>query len=301
MVTRISLLTLLLVLLAMPSLVYANSLGQGGVIFGRDFVVESSERVEGDVVIFGGDVEVQHGGMVEGDLAAIGGDVTIAGEVTGSLVVIGGDLHLAGSAEVGGDIIAPFSEIEQEPGAEVWGQVFSGRGPQFPGFRFRQILPWREIFFAGMFGDFLQSILTILGMVALGILAVALVPGPMLTVRKTLVSQLGPSLLVGFLAFVLLVPVSFVLLIICIGLFLLAGLVFAALFGWVTVGLLVGERILEAVQYKEKSPIIAAGLGTLLITLIAQIPCLGFLIGLGIGSWGLGAVLLTRFGTRPYP
>lgn len=308
MVTKILAVILLLTLLTMPSLAYANSLRQGGVILGSDFIVHSGERVEGAVVL-GGDVGVEHGGTVEGDLAAVGGDVTIAGDVTGSLIVIGGDLHLAESAFVGGDVIAPFANIERAPGAEVQGQIFAGQGPQFIPrgeiFRFRELAPWREIFFAGFLGNIFQTILTILGAVALGILAVVLVPGPMVTVRNTLIAQPAPSLGLGFLAILGAIIVLALLVITCIGIplaiILGAVLGLAAAFGWVTVGLLGGERLLTALQSKEKSPVIAVTLGTLLITLVAHLPCLGFLFFVGISSWGLGAVLLTRFGTKSYP
>jgi hypothetical protein len=82
------------------------------------------------------------------------------------------------------------------------------------------------------------------------------------------------------------------------------------------VGYLLGERILRAIQTESGEPSVttSALVGIFLITLIQQglmalsnIPCLGFffwLMGaalwLFVASTGLGAVVLTRFGTQPY-
>jgi hypothetical protein len=47
---------------------------------------------------------------------------------------------------------------------------------------------------------------------------------------------------------------------------------------------------------------LAAALGVFIITFLSRLPfCLGGIFGVMIGAIGLGAVLLTRFGTRPYP
>ena len=54
----------------------------------------------------------------------------------------------------------------------------------------------------------------------------------------------------------------------------------------------------------EKKTVIA-GIGTLIITIIARlaalIPCVGWTVGAILSLFGLGAIVLTRFGTRDYP
>ena len=56
---------------------------------------------------------------------------------------------------------------------------------------------------------------------------------------------------------------------------------------------------------QEFQPVLAGGLGTLVVSLvlggIGFIPCVGWLGYFVVGLIGLGAVLLTRFGSRPYP
>jgi hypothetical protein len=85
------------------------------------------------------------------------------------------------------------------------------------------------------------------------------------------------------------------------------GLGAAGLFGWIGVGTLVGERLLQALNARGIAPIWAAGLGTLLITLISTglsaafcLAPFGWLMVFVLGCLGLGAVVLTRFGTTDY-
>ena len=75
----------------------------------------------------------------------------------------------------------------------------------------------------------------------------------------------------------------------------------AGIFGWIAIGLLVGQRLLEAFGVKGITRLMAVAAGTLLISVLRAIPCLGALIGFVVGCAGLGAVVLTRFGTQTYP
>jgi hypothetical protein len=75
----------------------------------------------------------------------------------------------------------------------------------------------------------------------------------------------------------------------------------AVVLGWLAIGLEVGIRISQ--MFKREWPLpLAAGLGVFCLNLVAQgvgfIPCVGGLISGIVGFAGLGAVLITRFGTR---
>jgi hypothetical protein len=64
-------------------------------------------------------------------------------------------------------------------------------------------------------------------------------------------------------------------------------------------GLWVGQRLLRALRVQDASSLAEVALGVFLITVLARLPwCIGFLITVIIGSVGLGAVVLTRFGTQ---
>jgi hypothetical protein len=81
----------------------------------------------------------------------------------------------------------------------------------------------------------------------------------------------------------------------------------AGLLGWVAIGARVGGRLLSALGAGEVAPLWVAGVGTLVITLITVgltagfcLAPLGWVLMFIIGCFGLGAVVLTRFGTAPY-
>ena len=84
------------------------------------------------------------------------------------------------------------------------------------------------------------------------------------------------------------------------------------MFGWLALGWLIGRRLVKGLRSSNaidrNSAILEIGVGVVALTLAWQlptlVPCVGWvlasLIGIVAGSIGLGAVLLTRFGTRPY-
>lgn len=319
--------TLLLVAVVPPA--YAQGGDEGRVIFGQDYTVKSGQELEGDLVIFGGDLTVEaegriggdavvfggdvlvdEGGHVEGDLAAIGGRVTVAGEVDSDVISVGGEIYLKPTARISNDAVAVFGQVERPEGAYVGGQVVEGaefRFTPFSGFRWGGVRGWRVDLFTGFLYRAFRAIVTMVALMALGLLVVALLPEQVKTVAATVQAAPFPSIGVGFLTlfvFLLLTPILFI--VVCIGwvawLLLFMALAAAAIYGWIVLGSVVGERLLQAVKVAEPEPLASVLLGVFLITLISAAPlCIGFLFTLVAGSWGLGAVILTRFGTTPYP
>jgi hypothetical protein len=113
---------------------------------------------------------------------------------------------------------------------------------------------------------------------------------------------------------VLLIPVSLILLLVCIGLLgfpiifaLLLGLVAGAVFGWIAIGDLFGRWLAEPLKLKNRSLAVTASLGTVVLTfVISLLGVFPFVVGEGILAFlvmsiGLGAAALTQFGTRRYP
>jgi len=64
----------------------------------------------------------------------------------------------------------------------------------------------------------------------------------------------------------------------------------------------VGERFTKAIN-QEWSPVLTIGFGTFLLVLaggvIGLVPCLGGIILFLLGAIGIGASVMTLFGTRP--
>jgi len=243
-------------------------------------------------------------------LAAIGGSITIAGEVEDDVASVGGNIRLRPTAEVGNDVVAVFGQVERAEGAKVGGQVVEGREfrfAPFSGFRWGGVRGWRVDPFAGFLSRAFRALVTMMALMALGLLVVALLPEQVRVVSATVEGAPFPSIGVGFLTlfvFLLLTPILFI--VVCIGwmawLLLFIALAAAAIYGWIVLGAVVGERLLQAAKVAQPEPLASVLLGVFLITLISATPlCIGFLFTLVAGSWGLGAVILTRFGTTPYP
>lgn len=308
------------VLLAMLALTATPASAQGGqTVFGEPVTIESGQTVEGDLVVFGGPVTVERDAQVEGNIVALGGPVTIAGRVEGDVTAWGGPVSLRDSAIVEGDVVAVGGPVRRSPGAVVEGEVVKGlRLGDLREFRFKfppvppaPPVPEAQIEVSSGAG-FLAFVLNLLkiGFRAAGIAVIALLvliflPQQTHTVKQMTLDQPIASVGVGVLTMVVAALVLGVLVItICgipVALILGLALLMALLYGWIALGLMVGERLLAALNTERPLPLIAGVVGVLLITLLSSVPCLGWLLAFVGGSWGLGAVVLSRGGTRDYP
>jgi hypothetical protein len=235
-----------------------------------------------------------------------GGSAFIEGEINGNLVVFGGATHIAGTAVINGDVIGPGT-VDQAPGAVVNGRIVSGLGATTdPRFANRLLQLGRgeadkRIFgLAGVFGSISLAILFVL----LAVLIYTVWPNRVIVISDTIQVSWLPSLgagLLTLLAFTIIFPILFI---ICIGipvaLVLAIGLFISLLAGSAALGLFVGARILRALNIVgSQTMTVAAGVG--LLTLLAFIPCVGILAVIILSAISVGAALLTRFGTTPYP
>ena len=304
--------------LASPAPAYAAPVADDQVVFGGDFVLETGEVLLGDLVLFGGNATLQEGSRVNGDVFLMGGNVTVAGEVTGDVVLMGGNVELLPTANVHGDAVAIGGSLTRAAGARVGGRVVEGGdivGPFDFTMPFDFGFPsWRGI---GPFESLRMGFSPVLGLIwfgfrslllaAVAVLVVMFWPQPTDRTGRAAVAQpilggglglltivVGPILLLVLAITILLIPVT----LIGIVLLLVAGL-----FGWIAIGLEVGRRLAEAFKW-ELQPPAAAGMGTLVLSLVVGglglFPCVGWLAPFLVASIGLGAVMLTRFGSREY-
>ena len=138
-------------------------------------------------------------------------------------------------------------------------------------------------------------------MLLLGIIAVLVAPKPMSRIASAAAAQPALSFGAGLLTFVVGILAGTLLLIACcLGVFVWLALLVAITIGWIAVGLWVGQRLLAALKVRNVTALAEVALGVFLITVLGRLPfCLGALISAVIGSIGLGAVVLTRFGQQP--
>ena len=294
--------------LAMP--VWADD-GAGQVIlFGENLVIGENETVDGNVAIFGGKLQLQNGGRVRGDVACLGGTATVDGRIDGSLVVIGGTVDLQSNAVVNGDLFTLGSSVSRAQGATIRGERVEGLEwdwPQWRGLpqRWWTGQPWRGEIVVDWFGSLVRLAIRTLALVALGVVLMLVLPKQTAQVGQTVTQLPLPSAGVGLLTLVVLLVAVPLLVIICIGIpvvvLLAIAFVAAQLLGRTAIGLWVGERLLEALHVRERQPVLEVAVGVALIELLTAVPCIGWLLGVVVSLAGLGAVVLTRFGTVPYP
>jgi hypothetical protein len=156
-------------------------------------------------------------------------------------------------------------------------------------------------FFAGIF----QSFVVALGLIALGALITVFMPNQLKQVSAVAQQSALPSLGVGCLTWLIVPPLMILFVLTCLGIPLSAvlGILFVAagVFGWVALGTVLGERLTNALKVQNVVSIVAMAVGLLVLWFVTAIPLLGGLIWLFVAALAVGAVVLTRFGTQPYP
>jgi hypothetical protein len=302
-----------------PTTAFAKEAFDDKVVVGGTYTLESDETHDGSLVVFGGAVTIEQGSTVNGDVVLIGGTVEIGGYVNGSVVGIGGAVRLNEDAYVNGDLFTLGASLRREEGARVYGQVINGidvpSGITIPnavdGGDFVPPIPPKTStlivnpnpvleFIWFFFRIFLYAALAVIIMMFLPVhverVSRAALTQPLITGGAGLLTLLlAPLALIVITITIILIPVTIIAVI----------LLFVAWFiGWVALGLEVGRRFAKAVNI-ELAPAISAGVGTLSLFFVfgglrELIPCIGLVPYGLIGLWGLGAVLMTRFGTQDY-
>lgn len=281
------------------------------VLFGCGARIENGARVRKDVVSFGGNVVIEQGVTVAGDVAVFGGNLSDAGEIQGDVTVFGGNITLDSTAVVAGNVTPMGGFLDRKEGAVVRGRTTQGRMPVPP------VPPSSSFPLAvggGLFGGtvgavfgIVRGLLAALAIAAIGALTVSFWPQQTKQVGDVARDAALPSLGVGCLTTIVAFALGLLLIItICgipITLVMWLAFALASLVGWIAIGRLVGEKILDAAKARETwhTPVIAVVVGILLLGLIGVAPFVGGLVAFAIATMGIGAVVLTRFGTRAYP
>jgi hypothetical protein len=310
---------LIIILLAIAALILLVPAGSAEaapvqddqVSVGEDLTLREGERVDGDVLVLGGNFTMREDSRVEGNATVVGGNAQIDGEIQGDLTTFGGHVTLSNLARVGGNVVALGGRVDEAPGADVGSIV---QGPSVRNFRFWDGL--RPTGFPRIIGTRPESAIfsalgTLMGTVILSVIGMAVYavwPRQTDEVGRTIVNAPLPSLGVGCLIYPVAAFVALIILItICLAIFVpvVALLVVAAsLFGWIALGVLLGRWLAGVTGWRTATPLAVSGLGVFILSfaaaILGEIPCLGSLVVLGAASIGLGAVTLSRFGTRRF-
>jgi len=295
------------------------------VVMGGDARIHQGGRVTGNLVAMGGETRIE--GQVDGAVVVYGGDVRLTGTavVRGNLVNYGGEIRRDEGAQVlgqsvgGGGWTPPSS-----PSAPVVTGPWGGWG----GAPFVSI-SGPEVGLWSFLRNVLEAIISFLAVAALGILLIAFAPVHLSRVQQTAVEMWPISLGVGFLTLLVAILVIIVLLLPAIILFIIGGILTATiigailgiplilmgaillfvpvglvvagvLMGWVAISQYVGDRVMAVID-RPSNPIVSFLVGLVLISLLSAVPCIGWVLALGITCIALGAVVLSRVGTMLPP
>ncbi len=289
---------------------------------------EPRSRSESRVHI-GGSVQVNDGELVDGPVVAIGGSVNVNGEVRQDVVAVGGNVTLGPKAKVGGDVTAVGGTVNRDSHAEVdgkvneigfrWPHIRLGHGFWFPGTGFR-VGPWVEAT-ATLFR------MALFGLIAFLVFLIA--RNPVDRIERVAAMEPWKAGLVGVFTQLLFLPVFLLTIIILaisiVGIPLLLfipplailALVAALFVGFTGVAYRVGRWTEQRFHWAQQSPyllLLVGLLGIWALTIVGRIVALagwpawiaastllivGFLVEYVAWTVGLGAAVLTRFGTRP--
>ncbi|MDA8188072.1 MAG: polymer-forming cytoskeletal protein [Dehalococcoidales bacterium] len=296
----------LALVLSMPVAVPVFAADTGRVHFGGSIEVPPDQVVDGDVVAFGGNVNIA--GQVIGDATAFGGNVDISGEVTGQVISFGGNVHLAPTAKVYRGVTVVGGTLQREEGSEVRGKIVETGpgGGAIPHFLWPGVFSWH--FYTGPGDAFavilaiMSAIITAIALAAIALLAAVIFPTQLDVVRRTIESAPLQVVGVGVLSTLVSIMLTPILIFTCIGLPLFwLAVTLATLFGSIALGLLVGERLLLALKVRGITMAWSAVVGILVIWIASLFPILGGIMMLFVFFFGLGAVVLSRFGTISPP
>ncbi|HEU5375609.1 MAG TPA: hypothetical protein VFV38_09235 [Ktedonobacteraceae bacterium] len=258
-------------------------------VSGGSLVVNEREVECGDLTIFGSTLDVK--GQVRGNILAFGSNINITGSVDGDVNLYGGTLTMLNGSRMHGDINLFGGNERQESGGQLDGAIHD---------RSQRISLWLP----GVGTEFAFPFWSIVTWAILGLVLISLFPEHMMFVRTTVASKTRRSLFLGLLS-LLLAPVVLIILtalIISIPLAILIaiGLIVAWAFGTVAIGWLVGEYIMRAIAPRHNTRLAQVTVGLTALVLVGSLPYIGWIVSVGAGLLGLGAVFLSRFGTRLY-
>jgi hypothetical protein len=313
---------ILLILLVIPT----------GAVFAAgsfDKVVEAGETIDDDLIVFSGNLDINEGAVVTGDVVVMSGNAHIAGTVEGDITLFSGNLETAETADIQGECVllsGNFTDLSHNISCNSISHNLPAAledlpnltAPRFNAPPHMNVEIGERTSFGNLIGAIGSSIL--LGILAFVVASFA--PRQLSRTQEAIQAKAIVSGTVGLLTAVaipsliaILAPVSAILILACgIGLLgfpiiiaLAVGLALGAVFGWITVGSLFGQKLAQWLNIKSASLPLVTALGTAVLTFVISlldaipfVPGEGLIAGL-ILSVGLGATALTHFGTKAYP
>jgi hypothetical protein len=317
---KIATLFLLAILVFVPlqSVAARGGSYDGQVIFGQSYTLKNGETLTGDLLVFGGTATIEEGAIVNGNVVLFGSTLVENGEVSGDVAIVGGSGTLGTSAHIHGNLTTVGASLDRAEGALVDGQVTNtgtqlngsgtdGSNPITPGTQTTRVIE-RIISNFNPFGSLFNAFGQALGLAVLAMLVMLFLAPHADRVAHAIIAQPltagGLGLLTIIVAPIALVLLTITIILIPVVAILVIAFFVAGVFGWIAIGYEIGQRFTVAI-HQNWHPAFSAGLGVFALTLVANaltgIPvlnCIGWLVPFLLGIAGLGAVIMSRFGTQ---
>lgn len=268
--------------------------------------VQLDGEVGGDVKAAGGRLSLSPGANIEGRASLVGASIEVRGRIGKSLKAMGDAIRLGG--EIRGDVDLTAREVEILPGAKIQGKL-RYRSPQPAqidptaiiegGVSYLPMEIERGAATAAKVAGILGVVLALAGLALLGGLLLALFPGFVQAASRTLGSEPGKSLALGF-ALLVSLPVAVLLLFVTvigipIGLAVLLLYPLALVLGYLAVAFYAGDKgltLLRRGRASASTRFTAFLFALILLALLTGIPLVGGLIAFlsvlsGLGAWVL--------------
>ena len=285
---------------ALPSASPGQTVAGGSLsFFGGDFTIPADEIREGNVTIYGGSGDIE--GTITHDLRVFGGSVRVNGRIGHDLIMFGGSVDLGPQADIGHDVTVVGGSVSRDPGARIGHDYIEGG---FSSGVLASLLPAPPELPRLAEVDTAFRVSLSVGLVLLALLLQLLFPRQIATARDALderpFASLGLGCLTAAAGVLLAALLAITVILLPASLAIVAGIVAGWLLGLAGVVVLIGQRLTTALHVRI-DPIPTLLIGGVLVAVLVNVPYFGLVFALLIGSMALGAVVLTRFGTRPHP
>lgn len=269
--------------------------------------------IDGNLVRVGQSLAVDADEEVHGNVVVVFGDCDVAGRIDGNVVVVGGKLAVRKQAEVRGSVVSVGGRLDADPGAKTGDTVALGALGGGSGTGIGRLFGHRTLTFAIAQGLFLLTLLA-------GLLAVAASPdgrvGAVVARLSTepwrafglgaLLVLCGPFLVAALTGLLVITVIG-----VPVALLLVLGVAVVVVLGLTAAGAVVGRRL--GVEDSRKPLAVLVGLcllhvptfvGSLLHlagapwTAAVAVLALGLVVKGAALAFGLGALALSRLGTR---
>lgn len=273
----------------------------GGSIIAAGGNLTLNGPVDHDIVATGGTIDIGSGATIGRDLVVAGGMATVSAPITRRVQMSSGNLTLRN--RVGGDVRGRVDHLKLD-GAQIGGNldytssnsVELVNGARVAGTTTRHAPTDSR----GAGNGFLDWLRELIGIFALGVILIFLLPGISSRAIDTLRAQPWPSLGIG--AAILIIPPIVALIVFIVGIIiggwwlgvlLLPIWILVLAVGYVVSGFLVGRLLFARLGWAGYHDALALLGGLFVLTVVGLLPVLGGFVGLAALVFGAGALALT--------